>query len=66
MKNNKEKGMLYVKHTLFYGQLVPRVFMMTDMRGQKKCLLILQMPVSHQTEQFNSTMKIYGIFNITK
>ena len=41
--------------------------MMTDMRGQKKCLLILQMPdFSHQTEQSDSTMKIYGIFNITK
>lgn len=33
----------------------------------EKCLLILQMPdFSHQTEQSNSTMKIYGIFNITK
>ena len=41
--------------------------MTTDMCGPEKCSLILQMPdFSHQTEQFNSTMKIYGIFNITK
>lgn len=34
--------------------------------AEKMLVNIANAGFSHQTEQFNSTMKIYGIFNITK